>query len=180
MRRLATVIILTACAASAQVRNPYHAPRGGRFGLEAKSRTGQGRGSTKTRPPARCVWPTIPFDPKIAAGSGLAYSSGIPMSIEGSTPSVFQAQASKFVFNRQQTHLVAEAREDQRGVAITTAAKREEIALRAALAYLEAERAARIADLLQRRWTAWSEWPRPCACASARGGSWRPRRSVRT
>lgn len=91
-----------------------------------------------------------PFVPKITAGSGLAYSSGLPMSIEGATPSIFQAQATKFVFNRQQTHLVAQAREDARGVAITTAAKREEIALRTALAYLEAERAARIADLLQR------------------------------
>jgi outer membrane protein TolC len=91
-----------------------------------------------------------PFVPKIAVGSGLAYSSGLPMSIEGATPSIFQAQATKFVFNRQQTNLVAQAREDARGVTITTAAKREEIALRAALAYLEAERAARIADLLQR------------------------------
>jgi outer membrane protein TolC len=91
-----------------------------------------------------------PFVPKITAGSGLAYSSGLPMSIEGATPSIFQAQATKFVFNRQQTHLVAQAREDARGVAIATAAKREEIALRTALAYLEAERAARIADLLQR------------------------------
>ena len=54
------------------------------------------------------------------------------------------------MFNRQQTHLVAQAREDARGAAIVTAAKREEIALRAALAYLEAERAARIAELLQR------------------------------
>jgi outer membrane protein TolC len=72
------------------------------------------------------------------------------MSIEGSTPSIFQAQATKFVFNRQQTNLVAQAREDARGAVIATAAKREEIALRAALAYLEAERAARIAELLQR------------------------------
>jgi outer membrane protein TolC len=91
-----------------------------------------------------------PFDPKITAGSGLAYSSGIPMSIEGSTPSIFQAQATKFVFNRQQTNLVAQAREDARGAVIATAAKREEIGLRAALAYLQAERAARIAELLQR------------------------------
>src|SRR5665647_2328549 len=52
-----------------------------------------------------------PFVPKIVAGSGLAYSSGIPMSIEGTTPSIVQAQASQSIFNRQQTHLVAQARE---------------------------------------------------------------------
>ena len=91
-----------------------------------------------------------PFDPKIAVGTGLAYSSGLPMSIEGSTPSIFQAQATKFVFNRQQTHLVAAARETARGASVGSAAKREEVALRTALAYLEAERAARLADLLRK------------------------------
>jgi len=92
-----------------------------------------------------------PFDPKVTVGSGLAYSSGFPMSIEGSSPSIIQAQASKFVFNRTQTHLVAGVRESARGAAIGTAAKREEIALRTALAYLEAERAARSAEFLRRQ-----------------------------
>lgn len=92
-----------------------------------------------------------PFDPKVAAGSGLAYSSGFPMSIEGSTPSIIQAQATKFVYNRPQTHLVAAARENARGASIGTAARREEIALQTALTYLEAERAARTAEFLRRQ-----------------------------
>ncbi|HSW50503.1 MAG TPA: TolC family protein [Bryobacteraceae bacterium] len=92
-----------------------------------------------------------PFYPKVAAGSGLAYSSGIPMSIEGSTPSIIQAQASQFLFNRQQTNLVAQARENARGATIETAAKRDEVVLRAALTYLDAERAARAADTVRKQ-----------------------------
>lgn len=92
-----------------------------------------------------------PFDPKIAVGSGLAYSSGFPMSIEGATPSIFQAQATKFVYNRSQTHLVAAARENARGAAIGTAARRDEIVHQTAMTYLEAERAARSAEFLRRQ-----------------------------
>jgi outer membrane protein len=148
MHRLTTVIILTACAASAQVRT-LTLREAVDLALKqspelAKARIDESKAAGAVR------LAHDPFDPKITAGSGLAYSSGIPMSIEGSTPSIFQAQATKFVFNRQQTNLVAQAREDARGAVIATAAKREEIALRAALAYLEAERAARIAELLQR------------------------------
>ena len=43
-----------------------------------------------------------PFSPRIVVGSGLAYSNGFPMSIEGSAPSIVQARASQFIFNRQQ------------------------------------------------------------------------------
>ncbi len=92
-----------------------------------------------------------PFMTKIAAGSGLAYSSGIPMSIEGSTPSIIQAQASQSLFNRQQTNLVAAARENARGAVIDASAKRDEVVLRTALAYLDAERSARMAETLRKQ-----------------------------
>src|SRR5579863_5787574 len=42
-----------------------------------------------------------PFSPTIGAGSGLAYANGFPMSIEGSAPSIVQARASQFIFNRK-------------------------------------------------------------------------------
>jgi outer membrane protein len=148
MLRLTTVLFLAVCAASAQVRT-LTLREAVDLALKQSPEVAKARiDETKAASAVRVAHD--PFDPKVAAGSGLAYSSGLPMSIEGATPSIFQAQASKFVFNRQQTHLVAQAREDARGAMIATAAKREEIALRAALAYLEAERAARIADLLQR------------------------------
>ena len=92
-----------------------------------------------------------PFVPKIAVGSGLAYSSGIPMSIEGSTPSIIQAQASQSIINRQQTNLVAQARENARGAAIDTAAKREAVVLRTALVYLDAERTTRMVETARKQ-----------------------------
>src|SRR5436853_6197818 len=64
-----------------------------------------------------------PFMPRVTAGSGLAYSSGFPMSIEGSAPSIVQARASQFLFNRQQSFTVAQAKEDARGAGMSVAGK---------------------------------------------------------
>jgi len=91
-----------------------------------------------------------PFSPRIDAGSGLAYSSGFPMSIEGAAPSIVQARATAFVFNRQQSYLVAAARENARGASIATSSKRDEVAFRTASLYLDAQRAARLGDLARK------------------------------
>ena len=91
-----------------------------------------------------------PFAPKIGVGSGLAYTQGFPMSIEGSAPSVFQAQASQYLFNRPQSYAVAAAREDARGAAIGVTAKRDEVAYRVAALYLDAERAVRIGEMARK------------------------------
>ena len=87
------------------------------------------------------------FVPKVYAGSGLAYSSGFPMSIEGATPSIMQAGAMADVFNRPARYRIEAAREKRRGAALSTEAKREEVAFRTAELYLEAERAARAAQV---------------------------------
>ena len=91
-----------------------------------------------------------PFTPGLTVGSGLAYSNGFPMSIEGSAPSVFQARATQFLFNRQQSFTVAQAKEEARGAAIATGSKRDEVAYRVTSLFLDAERAARIGDLARR------------------------------
>jgi len=91
-----------------------------------------------------------PFLPHVTVGSGLAYSNGFPMSIEGSAPSVVQAVAQQYLFNRQQSYQVAQAREDARGAAIAVAGKRDEVAYRAAELYLDAERAGRLSDLARK------------------------------
>ena len=46
-----------------------------------------------------------PFFPKIFAGSGPAYSSGFPLSIEGSAPSILESRAIASVFNQPQIPL---------------------------------------------------------------------------
>src|SRR5581483_2326314 len=79
-----------------------------------------------------------PFVPRVTVGSGLAYSSGFPMSVEGSAPSVVQARASQFIFNRPQSYAVAQAKEDARGAGIAVAAKRDEVAYRVASLFLDA------------------------------------------
>src|SRR5437660_539429 len=91
-----------------------------------------------------------PFMPRLVVGSGLAYSNGFPMSIEGSAPSVVQAHAQQFIFNRPHSYQVAQAREDARGAAFGVANKREEVAYRAAAIYLDAERFARVAALARK------------------------------
>src|SRR5690242_18061029 len=79
-----------------------------------------------------------PFTPRITVGSGLAYSNGFPMSIEGSAPSIVQAHASQFIFNRQQSLAVAQAKEDARGASLAVTSKRDEVAYRVASLYLDA------------------------------------------
>src|SRR5437764_886864 len=91
-----------------------------------------------------------PFTPRVSVGSGLAYSNGFPMSIEGSAPSIVQARASEFIFNRPQSFAVAQAKEDARGAAIAVTGKRDEIAYRVASLFLDAERAARIGALARK------------------------------
>src|SRR5205085_3275740 len=91
-----------------------------------------------------------PFTPHIGVGSGLAYSSGFPMSIEGSAPSIVQARATAFLFNRPQSYAVAQAREQARAAAIQVSGKRDEVAYRTTELYLDAERAARAGALARK------------------------------
>jgi outer membrane protein len=87
-----------------------------------------------------------PFSPRIVVGSGLAYTVGFPMSVEGSAPSVFQARAIQSLYNKPRSYEVAAARENARATAFDTAARREDVAHRTALLYLDAHRAARGAE----------------------------------
>jgi outer membrane protein TolC len=87
-----------------------------------------------------------PFIPKVFVGSGLAYSNGFPMSIEGATPSILQARAVADVFNRPQSYRVAAAKETRHSAALDAAARQDEIAYRTAELFLEAQKAARMAE----------------------------------
>ena len=91
-----------------------------------------------------------PFSPRVTVGSGLAYSDGFPMSVEGSAPSVIQARTNMSIFDRQKSLEVAQAKENVRGAAFLTANKRDEAAYRAASLYLDAERAVRLAELARK------------------------------
>jgi outer membrane protein len=92
-----------------------------------------------------------PFSPTIGAGSGLAYTNGFPMSIDGAAPSIVQARAREDIFNRQQRLIAAAARENTRGAGIATESKRDEIAFRTAAMFLSTQRAARLAELARKQ-----------------------------
>ncbi len=92
-----------------------------------------------------------PFFPKLFVGSGLAYSSGFPMSVESSAPSIFRAQAVQTLFDRQLSYRAAQAKEDARGAFMEAAAKREEVLLQTALTFLDAEHSARNEDAARKQ-----------------------------
>ena len=83
------------------------------------------------------------FSPKVVVGSGLGYTIGFPMSVEGSAPSIFQARVIQSLYNKPRSYEVAAARENARATTIDTAARREDVAHRTALLYLDAHRASR-------------------------------------
>lgn len=87
-----------------------------------------------------------PFFPRVVVGSGLAYTNGFPLSIEGSAPSIIRADAIQTLFNREKSWLVAKAKEEARGAGVDLQAKREDVVLNTANAYLEANKARRAAD----------------------------------
>src|SRR5690348_11716411 len=73
-----------------------------------------------------------PFSPRVGGGSGLAYTNGFPLSIEGSAPSIFQAKAEQYLYNRPQSWAVAQAKENAKGAVYVTDEKRDEIVYRVA------------------------------------------------
>jgi outer membrane protein len=129
-----------------------------------------------------------PFLPRVTAGSGLAYSDGFPMSIEGSAPSVVQAVAQRSSSIGQQSLEIARAKENARGAAIAVVSKRDDVVYRVAALYLDAERAARVGALAappsnaSRRCSIPSmpRSPRAARCyRSETGASWRWRATAR-
>jgi outer membrane protein len=91
-----------------------------------------------------------PFLPHLYLGSGLAYTNGFPMSIDGAAPSIVQARVSQFLFNRQQSYVVARTREEARGAGIAASIKKDDIAFRTAVLFLDAERAVRAGEMARK------------------------------
>jgi len=88
-----------------------------------------------------------PFTPRVYVGSGLAYTNGFPMSIDGAAPSVIQGHATQYLFNRQQSYVIAQTKEEARAAGISALAKQDDIAFRTSSLYLDAERAGRATEM---------------------------------
>ncbi len=92
-----------------------------------------------------------PFYPKVFAGSGGAWTSGYPQSIDGSAPAIAQAKVIMSLYNRPLSLRVAQARENQRGAALEAASTNDDMIYEVAARFLEAEHSARVVDLQQKQ-----------------------------
>lgn len=81
--------------------------------------------------------------PTITFGSGLGYSIGIPPSLEGSAPSLFNIVSQQSLLNFAQRDFVRAARNDVKATHFDTASKREDVILETATAYLDLDMALR-------------------------------------
>ena len=89
--------------------------------------------------------------PRLIVGSGMAYTYGMPMSVEGSAPTVVQARAVRSLYNAPQRRLTEMARAEAVGAGHAADLVREDIALRTAVLYLDLERYSRAAELALER-----------------------------
>ncbi len=90
------------------------------------------------------------FIPSVVAGSGLAYTHGFPLSIEGSAPSIVQVVGSSQVLNIPQRHAVREMQAMSRAGGSSTLARRDEIVWRTASTYLDLDKTSRSLDSARR------------------------------
>src|ERR1039458_6717501 len=148
MSRIAGFLLVLVCLARAEVR-PMTLRQAVETALKQNPDIALARlDEDKARQAVRVA--RSPFAPRLVVGSGLAYSNGFPMSIEGSAPSLVQANALQDIFNRQQSYVAAQAKEDSRGATIAVTGKRDEVAYRTTALYLDAERSARILELARK------------------------------
>lgn len=92
-----------------------------------------------------------PFTPQIAAGSGLAYTDGIPQSVEGSNPSLVRVVGQQFLYNKPQRAAVKQAGAMVTAAEHGSAGRQDEIAFQTAATYLDFERAWRLLKLAEER-----------------------------
>ncbi len=91
-----------------------------------------------------------PFIPNLVLGSGLAATSGFPLSIEGSAPSVINVVGSGLILNIPQRHLIRETQALARAGTSGAASRRDDVAWRTAATYLELDKAARALEVARR------------------------------
>lgn len=92
-----------------------------------------------------------PFMPKVYAGSGAAWTSGFPASVDGAAPSIVNARTQMALFDQPQRYQIAQANENLRGSEIDVSKQQDEIAFRVAALYLDAEQAARSLEVARRQ-----------------------------
>ena len=75
--------------------------------------------------------------PQLVVGSGLGYTAGFPLSMEGAAPSIFNVTSQQFLINPAQKWLVRSAQAQWNAAAISREDQRKQAILDASLAYAE-------------------------------------------
>ena len=89
-----------------------------------------------------------PFRPELYLGSGLAYTYGYPLSIEGSAPSIFQISAQQALFNPALRNLEKQAGQMQVAAEKSLEQKQDDVVAQTALTYLDLVRSRRSLEYL--------------------------------
>jgi outer membrane protein len=77
------------------------------------------------------------FLPQVTLGSGLAFSYGFPLSLEGSAPSIFNVNTQQFLLNRAQQRFVKAAKNEQAATTALNADRRNDVIMETALDYMQ-------------------------------------------
>lgn len=77
------------------------------------------------------------FIPQVTIGSGLAFSYGFPLSLEGAAPSVFNFNTQSFLLNPAQHEFIKAAREEIGATEAQNAERRNDVILETALDYIQ-------------------------------------------
>lgn len=89
--------------------------------------------------------------PQVYTGTGLAYNNGMPLSMEGAAPSIFQVSASQPIFSKKNSNLIREAEEAGKASRFGTESARNELASKTALVYYQLYQSNRMAELASDR-----------------------------
>src|SRR5436305_5337548 len=77
------------------------------------------------------------FLPQVTLGSGLAFSYGFPLSLEGSAPAVFNVNTQQFLFNRAQQQFVKAAKNERQTTEALNADRRNDVIMETAVDYMQ-------------------------------------------
>ncbi|MBN2318649.1 MAG: TolC family protein [Acidobacteria bacterium] len=89
--------------------------------------------------------------PQVFAGSGLAYNNGMPLSIEGAAPSIFQIQMSQSILSKKNNNLIRESEEAGKASRFNKESAENDLASRTASAYFRLHQARRMITLARDR-----------------------------
>ncbi|MBI3934101.1 MAG: TolC family protein [Acidobacteria bacterium] len=89
------------------------------------------------------------FRPQVLLGSGLAYTAGFPLSIEGSAPSIFQVNTSQALFDRNLRNLERQAGQMQQAAGKSLVETEDQVVAEAVLTYLDLDRSRRSIEYLR-------------------------------